>query len=275
MKPHLVAIVAFGLLAAAACGGSSKSAATGTAAPGQVPAGKITVFAAASLTGVFQKAATAFKAAHPGTDIAFNFAGSPTLRTQLEQGARADLLATADQANMQSATDKGLVRGSATVFAKNKLIVIVPKSNPAGIAGPADLAKPGLKLVLAQKDVPAGKYARESLQKLQSGPAAGAGFSDKVLANLVSEEANVKAVVAKVQLGEADAGIVYASDFSPAIVKDVTAIAIPDAYNVIAEYPVAVTAEASEADIAHAFIDFLLSDQGQAILTEAGFIGVK
>jgi molybdate transport system substrate-binding protein len=227
------------------------------------------------LTGVFQEAAAAFQSAHPGTRITFNFAGSPTLRTQLEQGARADILATADQANMEAAAAKGLLGGSATVFAKNKLTVIVPKSNPAGIATATDLAKPDVKLVLAQEDVPAGKYAREALRKMEADRAAGAGFSQEVLANVVSDEANVKAVVAKIQLGEADAGIVYTTDVTAALVNDVTTVAIPDAYNVVAEYPVAVTNDASEPDIARAFIDFLLSDQGQAILIQGGFIGVK
>jgi molybdate transport system substrate-binding protein len=262
----------------AACGGGAtvdRTATTVRTTADALPAGTIVVFAASSLTDAFTAERTAFEAIHRGVKIEFNFGGSPTLRTQLEGGARADVYASADQANMRAALDKSLVRDAGTIFVRNRLAIIVPASNPGRIAAPIDLAKPGLKLVLTGKDVPAGKYARDAFAKMEADAAFGAGFSNKVLANLVSEEANVKAVVAKVQLGEADAGIVYVTDVTAAISKDVTIVAIPDAYNVIATYPIAVTKDAEHADAALAFIDFVTSDAGQQILVTAGFLPAK
>jgi molybdate transport system substrate-binding protein len=204
--------------------------------------------------------------------ITFNFAGSPTLRTQLEQGARAGVLATADEKNMDAALQGGVVVNAGTTFARNTLAVIVPKSDPGNIVSPFDLAKSGLKLVLAQQGVPAGDYARQIFQNMEADPRGGAGFADKVLANLVSEEANVKAVVTKVQLGEADAGIAYVTDVTPDVAGDVMLIEIPDSLNVIAAYPIAVTSNAGEPEIARAFIKFILSARGQQILEGHGFL---
>lgn len=235
----------------------------------------VTVFAAASLTGAFGDAAHAFEASHSGVNVRFSFAGSPTLRTQLEQGARADLLATADEPNMQAALQQGVVRDTGATFARNRLAIIRPNPNPGAVSTPRDLAKSGLRLVLAASDVPVGRYARESLAKMAADPSFPAGFSARALANVVSEEPNVKAVLAAVQLGEADAGIVYATDLTPEIARDVNAIEIPDAYNVVASYPIAITTGAAEPKLAQEFIEFLLSDEGQAILKRYGFIGVK
>jgi molybdate transport system substrate-binding protein len=235
----------------------------------------VTVFAAASLTGAFGDAAHAFEASHTGVGVRFSFAGSPTLRTQLDQGARADLLATADEPNMQAALEQGIVRDAGMTFARNRLAIVRPNSNPGAVSTPRDLAKSGLRLVLAASDVPVGRYARESLAKMAADPSFPAGFSDGALANVVSEEPNVKAVLAAVQLGEADAGIVYATDLTPEIARDVTAIDIPDAYNVVASYPIAITTDAAEPELAQEYTDFLLSDEGQAILKRYGFIGVK
>ena len=239
-----------------ACGGGSSATPTAgtttqtTTAPAIVSAptlapGTLTVYAASSLTDAFKEIGTAFDAAHPGITTEFNFAGSPTLRTQLEQGAKADVLAVADEPNMQTALDKQIVGDTGSVFVKNRLAIIVPKSNPANLSSPTDLAKPGLKLVVAAADVPVGTYARNSIDKMAADASFGAGFSQKVLANVVSEEPNVKAVVAKVQLGEADAGIVYSTDVTPGVAGDITKIEIPDAYNVIASYPMAVTTGAA------------------------------
>lgn len=281
-----LATVALALLIAAlvvACRSDSKSlptaspvVPTSSAAPTKVPvAGKITVFAASSLTDAFQQIATDFQTANPGASVEFNFGGSPALVTQLDQGATADVLATADQKNMQAALDKTLVRDAGTPFVKNRLAIIVPKSNPGGIASPKDLAKPGLKLVLAQKDVPVGNYARQSLDKFSADPTYGAGFSQSVLTNLVSEEPNVKAVVTKVQLGEADAGIVYITDVTAGVAGDITTVPIDDQYNIIATYPIAITKDAGKPDVAQAFIDFVLSQKGQATLKQYGFIPIK
>jgi molybdate transport system substrate-binding protein len=235
--------------------------------------GTVMVFAASSLTDAFKEEATAFQAAHGGVHVSFNFAGSPTLVAQLEQGAQADVLATADEQNMHAALSNSAVIDAGQTFAHNVLVVIVPKSNPGGIASPLDLAKPGLKLVLAQEGVPAGTYARQSLAKFDGSEGYPPDFDARVLKNLVSNEPNVKAVAAKVQLGEADAGIVYTTDVTPGVAQDVRTVAIPDAYNVVASYPIALTSDASDVPAARVFIDFVLSAQGQAILRKYGFRG--
>lgn len=240
--------------------------------PGDATAGTLTVYAASSLTDAFTEIGAAFDAAHPGVHTEFNFGGSPTLRTQIEQGARADVVALADEANMRAALEKVIVADAGATFVRNKLTIIVPKANPGNVGTPADLAGNGLKLILAQANVPAGQYAREAIAKMAADPAFGADFAQRVQANIVSEEPNVKAVVAKVQLGEADAGIVYHTDVTPGVDGDVTAIEIADAYNVAAAYPIAVTSEARHADAARAFIAYILSEPGQVILVKHGFL---
>ena len=173
---------------------------------------------------------------------------------------------------MQAALSKGEVIDAGATFAQNVLVIIVPRSNPGKITSPADLARPGLKLVLAQDGVPVGTYARQSLAKFNgTGDAYPADFDSRVLKNLASNEPNVKAVVAKVQLGEADAGIVYATDVTAGVAPDVTSIPIPDHFNVVAAYPIALTSHASNTEAARAFIDFVLSSDGQAILAKYGF----
>jgi molybdate transport system substrate-binding protein len=231
----------------------------------------ITVFAAASLADAFTTMGQRFEATHPGIAVKFNFAGSQALATQMEQGASADVFASADQRWMQYADQHHLSGGPARVFARNRLVVITPKSNPGYVDRLPDLARPHLKLVLAAPQVPVGTYSREALRRLSAAPGFGADFGGRVLANLVSEEENVKGVVAKVQLGEADAGIVYATDVTRAIRSQLRVLDIPDASNPIAEYPIAPTAPAHR-DLAGAFIDFVLSPDGQAILAERGFL---
>jgi len=283
LRTNLSLVIAIAMIGAmfAACG-SSSSTATPTAAPPAPAAsptpnlsGSITVFAASSLTDAFNQEAAAFQKAHPGVTVKFNFGGSPTLVTQIDQGAPADVLATADEKNMKTATDKGLTSAPARIFAKNRLVIAVPKSNPGAIAAPLDLAKPGLKLVLAQKGVPAGDYARQIFTKMAADAAFGADFSDKVLKNLVSEEPNVKSVVSKIQLGEADAGVVYKTDVTAGVAGEVSAVAIPDSFNVIASYPIAVISKTGNAVLAAAFIDFILSAEGQKILVDNGFQPVQ
>jgi molybdate transport system substrate-binding protein len=274
----LVLLAGLLLVLASACGNDGTPAAPTPASTSAAPApvtGSITVFAASSLTDAFNQLASAFKAANPRAAVTFNFAGSPTLVTQLDQGASADVLATADQANMQSALDRRVVVDAGRTFARNRLTIIVPKRNAANIHAPSDLAKPGLKLVLAQASVPAGKYARQILANFDGKESYAADFDSQVLRNLVSEEANVKAVVTKVQLGEADAGIVYATDVTPGVAGDLVEVPIPDTYNVIASYPIAVTSDASNAATARAFIGFLLSAAGQAILEHGGFLSAE
>lgn len=227
----------------------------------------VTVFAAASLLEPFGEIGEAFRAATPDIEVLYNFDGSQTLRAQMEQGAIADVFASANVIEMDKAIAAGLVAAQAPqTFAHNKLVVIVPAINPVVVQSLSDLANPGLFLALAADDVPAGIYSRQVLKNLEAG--FGADFSEAVLANVVTEENNVKQVAAKVQLGEVDAGMVYATDaHSPELVV----IDIPEPYNVIAEYRLAATTRAPQPAAANAFVDFVLSATGQAILQKYGF----
>jgi len=233
----------------------------------------LTVFAAASLTEAFTEMGKDFGAAHPGVTVSFNFAGSQTLRTQLEQGAVADVFASANQTEMNTLVSDNLVAAnSSQIFLTNILIVILPANNPANIQTLHDLARPGLKLDLGDTTVPAGKYARQILDNLDKDPAFTPNFSTQVLANVVSNETDVKQVVAKVQLGEADAGIVYISDAIAAPTLKTIEIPAPD--NVIAKYPIAVLDKAPQPDLAANFIAYVLSSDGQATLKKWGFTPV-
>ncbi len=219
----------------------------------------LNVFAAASLTASFRTVATAFEAAHSGTKVVLNFAGSPTLVQQIREGAPADVFASADETNMQKLVDAGAVAGTPTVFAQNVLQIAVAKGNPEHVTGLADLARPGLVVVLCGETVPCGRYALEAFTKAGITPPAG------------SREPEVKAVVSKVALGEADAGIVYATDVRAAA-EHVEGIALPAATSPNARYPIAVLREAAHADTARAFVAFVLSDPGTKILGEYGFL---
>jgi molybdate transport system substrate-binding protein len=232
--------------------------------------GELTVFAAASLTDAFEAMQADLEAANPELTISYNFGGSQALVTQLTEGAQADVFASANNPQMDVAIEAGLVAGDPVTFVRNRLTVVTPAENPAGIASAADLGNEGLRLVLAQAEVPVGRYARESVCKMaMDAETYGDGFVERVAANVVSEEEDVRDVLTKVELGEADAGIVYVSD--AAISGDqVQTFAIPDEVNVIATYPVAAMAEGDEA-LAGAFISYLLSAEGQATLSEFGF----
>jgi len=229
---------------------------------------RLVVFAAASLTDAFTEIGAAFEAQNPGTTVTFNFAGSQTLRTQIEAGAPVDVFASANAREMDALVSAGMVRADAPrVFLTNQLVVILPASNPAGIEELQDIGAPGLKLVLAAQEGPAGNYARQSLEKMDA--SLEAGFSQRVLANVVSNEDNVKQVVTKVQLGEADAGIVYASDAVAA--PDLKRVEIPADLNVIASYPLAALEGSAHSDMARAFVEYVLSMAGQAVLEKWGF----
>lgn len=232
----------------------------------------LNVFAAASLADGFTDIGKSFEAAHPGVTVTFNFAGSQALRTQIEQGAVCDVFASANAKEMDTLVNEAFVPASAArVFVTNQLLVILPANNPANIETLADLANPSLKLVLAAEEVPVGKYARQALDNLNA--LYGADYKTKVLANVVSNEDNVKQVVTKVQLGEADAGIVYISDARAT--PELKTITIPTRYNVIAQYPIATLSEASQPDLAAKFINYVLSVEGQAILQKWGFTPVN
>lgn len=241
----------------------------GTGVP-TAEAATLNVFAAASLTGAFNEIGAAFGAANPGVTVVFNVAGSNELATQIGQGAPADVFASANAAQMEVAVASGRIdAGAARVFATNRLVVVYPADNPAGITALPDLAKPDTLLVLAAEEVPVGRYALEFLDMAAADAAFDSGFKAAVLANVVSYEANVRGVLNKVALGEADAGIVYASDLVG--VDGVAALAIPDALNVVAEYPIAPLNDSIHPELAAAFIDLVLSDLGQAVLAEYGF----
>ncbi len=228
------------------------------------------MFAASSLTDVFRAAGLAFMRANPEVVVELNFQSSSALATQIEQAAPADIFASADTANMQRAVDKGLLAAAPVDFVRNRPVIVVPARNEANIATPKDLATPGVKLVLAGPEVPIGNYARQVIDKLAADPTYGAMYRDATLKNIVSNEANVRAILAKVELGVADAGIVYRTDAQVSGAK-VKAIAIPDAVNVIAIYPIAVTKSARNPAAAEAFIAFLRGADGQRLLREAGF----
>jgi len=232
----------------------------------------LNVLAAASLTEAFGEIGRTFEQAHPETTVEFNFAGSQQLALQMEQGAPVDVFASADQRWMDYVKDKDLMEGEAPVFARNRLVVIVPKTNPARIRGLPDLVRRGTKSGLAAEAGPVGKYSREARQKLAAAEGYPAGYDRRVLANVVSQEENVKGVVAKVQLGEADAGVVYRSDVTPAVARYVRVFEIPDESNVIAEYPIGVVKSSRHPEAAQAFVDLVRSDEGQRVLQRHGLL---
>lgn len=234
---------------------------------GPASAETLRVFAAASLTDAFRAIAAVFEAAHPAVAVELNLAGSQLLRTQIEQGAAADVFAAAEPAHAEALRQAGLLHAFA-VFATNRLVVVVPRNDPR-VERLADLARPGVKLVLAGSGVPAGRYSAEVLGRLASSGAYGPDFAARVRRNTVSEETNVRVVLAKVALGEADAGLVYATDAASS--DRVRAIEIPAAQNVVAAYPIGVVTRSAAAGTARAFLDLVLGATGQAILRRHGF----
>jgi molybdate transport system substrate-binding protein len=247
-------IVAAALLAG--CGTTE-----GAAAPPSATAlrGTISVFAAASLTDSFKTLGSAFHTAHPGVTVQFNFAGTPTLLTQIEQGAQADVFASADITNMDKLKADGFTVGTPQVFAHNQLEIVVAAGNPKGITGLADLAKPGLIYISAAATVPVGKYALQALAK------AGVTVTPRSL------ETDVKSVVSKIELGEADAGIVYTTDLEAAKSK-AQGVLIPSADNMVATYPLVAVKGTKNSAVANAFIAFVLSSAGQSMLESFGFL---
>lgn len=259
-----------------ACGAAS--APEPTPAPTEAPAaltGTLTVFAAASLTDAFEEAATAFERAYPGTEIVYNFAGSQQLAAQINEGAPADVFASANAAQMNAATEGGRISADAQrPFVLNKLVVITPADNPAGITTLQDLAQPGLRLILADAAVPVGQYSLDFLSKAAASPDFTPDFSAVVSANVVSFEDNVRSVLTKIVLGEGDAGIVYTTD-AALEAANLQQIVIPDELNTIASYPIAPLNDSPNAALAEAFIAYLLSAEGQQLLAQYGFIPVE
>ncbi|HXQ56516.1 MAG TPA: molybdate ABC transporter substrate-binding protein [Actinomycetes bacterium] len=249
---RLAAVLAVAALVLAACGGDDNTSSGGSSGS----ANEIKVFAAASLTAAFTELGQRYTSANGGTKVTFNFAGSQALATQIRQAAPADVFASADTTNMDKVKD---LVGTPQNFASNLLQIVVEKGNPKAVKGLDDLANPDLKVVLAAPDVPAGRYAAEALN------------TAKVTVKPVSEEDNVKAVVTKVSLGEADAGMVYVTDVTAGGGK-VQGVDIPKDQNVTATYPIATVKAGKAQDKAQAFMDLVLSDQGQQVLKQYGFL---
>lgn len=232
--------------------------------------GEVTVFAAASLTDAFEAMGERLEAEHDGLRVSFNFAGSQVLVTQLAEGAEADVFASANGEQMAVAIEQGAVSSGARPFARNRLAIVVPSDNPADVLSPSGLGDEGVKVVLAQPEVPAGRYARESLCSMgQDREAFGDRFVERVSDNVVSEDEDVRDVLTRIRLGEADAGIVYLSDAVSAG-DEVRVIDIPEDVNVVAAYPIAAV-EGGDTGLADAFIDYVLGPDGQATLIEYGF----
>jgi molybdate transport system substrate-binding protein len=263
-KPSFVTLLVLALaLSLSGCGGGSAGAGRGERSA------TLTVFAASSLTDAFGELAKTFEERHPGVEVRQNFESSSTLLTQIQQGARADVFASAAQEEMSKAVEDGLVTGEPEVFVKNREVVIVPIDNPANIGDFQDLARPGIKLVLAEDGVPAGDYALEILRKADA--EYGSGFKQEVLSNIVSREADVRAAVSRVVLGDADATFGYASDYTPDIRDKVKVIQIPQNLAIIATYPIATLKDAQSPELAQEWVDLVVGAEGQRVLEKWGF----
>ncbi|MBE3591063.1 MAG: molybdate ABC transporter substrate-binding protein [Firmicutes bacterium] len=270
-RSWIIALVVALLCTAAGCSAPPAHPEAAAGAPSAVR-GEIVVFAAASLTDAFQDIGRAFEAAHPGTRVTFSFGGSSALRMQLEQGARADVFASANEAEMAKAESGGLLTGKPLIFARNRLVVIVPKDNPAHLKTLHDLAKPGVRLVTAADGVPIAAYTQDLLRRLSRDPQYGSDFVQRVNANVVSREQDVRQIVLKVSLGEADAAVAYATDVTPDVAGKVRTVEVPGAFNVLAAYPLAVLKTAPNPAGAEAFARFVLGPDGQSALKKWGFL---
>lgn len=223
---------------------------------------ELTVFAASSLGGAFRELAASFESRHEGVTVVLNLGPSDGLAAQIEHEGTADVFASASERWMDAVAGTAGIEDR-IVFATNRLVIVTPPDDPAGVSSISDLARPGLQLVLAAEGVPAGEYARQAL--------ANAGVAEGASANVVSNEEDNAGVVAKVVAGEADAGIVYASDVSAAAGNDLRAVEIPAGDNVVATYPIATIVGGAPADLARAFVDLVAGPEGQAVVQRYGF----
>ena len=264
MRLRLTIVVAAAVVASACSSGAASPSAD------QSVRVDLTIYGAASLKGILEEAKTAYSAAVLGTTLTVATDSSSALETQIEQGAPADVFLSADTTNPKKLVDAGLADGEPVVFAMNKLTIIVPSDNPAGTTSPADLAKPGVKIIAAGDDVPITKYATQLVGNLANLSGYPAGFEAAYAANVVSREDNVKAVVAKIELGEGDAGIVYVTDANAS--TKVATVDVPDAANVPASYAGVVVKASSHAEAARAFLAWLAGPAGQVFLARAGFV---
>lgn len=265
MRTRLVsAVLAVGLLVMAACGSSDGGTST-TGGGGDTA--ELTVLAAASLTDVFPKIGAEFTRAHPGVSFTFSFAGTDQLTAQIEQGAPADVFAGASTKYGDQLSGEDLI-DPPVIFCTNQLVIVTPASNPGDVQSLEDLATKHVKLVIGAETVPVGSYTRTVLANLDS--VYGDGYSDKVLANVVSNEDSVTSIVTKVQTGEADAGFVYVTD-AQAAGSDVNTITLPDEAQAVASYPIASVSASEHGTDAQEFVDYVLSKPAQAMLADAGF----
>jgi molybdate transport system substrate-binding protein len=251
-----LAVLALGATLVAGCGSSSGGGSSSSSS--SASSSTLTVFAAASLQKTFTTLGQQFEKEHPGTKVAFSFAGSSDLVTQITNGAPADVFASADQKNMTKLTDKKLVAGSPAPFATNVLTIVVPPSNPAGVATFADLANPGAKVVICAAQVPCGSVTQKVEQNT--------GTTLKP----VSEESSVTDVLSKVTSGEADAGVVYVTDAKGAGGK-VKAVDFPESAKAVNTYPIAALSASKQQDLARQFDDYVTGPVGQQVLRDAGF----
>lgn len=267
----MFAIAGLAIIGLVSCGGSGGGGDAGGKAAGGDPeqAGTLTVFGASSLTDAFGELSKTFEKDNPGVKVKSSFAASSALLTQIQQGAPADVFASADEAKIRTAVDDGLVEGKPQIFVRNRLVIITPKGNPAGIESYRDLSNRGIKLVLAQDEVPVAEYAKESLGKADK--EFGDGFKKEVFSNIVSREADVRASVNRVAVGDADATISYTSDVTPDVRDKVKTVEIPQKLNVVATYPIAVLKESESKELARKWVDFVISGEGQRVLKKWGF----
>jgi molybdate transport system substrate-binding protein len=236
---------------------------------------ELTVFCGAGLTGAFNEIGQLYENTS-GLSVNFNFDGIPALRAQIEQGAYADVIVSANLKHMDSLMAEGYIdNDTVKIFAGNKVAIIVPNDNPANITDLTDLAKPGVKILMGTKDLPAGDYTLQVLDKLAADSKYGPAYKEAVMANVVSEETTVNRIVSKVAMGEADAGFAFISDVSPQMVGKVTRIAVPDEYNAVGKFPLGMLKQSKHPKEAQSFIDLVMSEEGQAVLDKYGFIPVK
>ena len=254
MRRVAVALVSVAMIAMSACSSNAQGGSTNTT---------LTVLAASSLTDAFGEIGTDFENAHDGVTVRFSFGPSDGLAQQIQAGGPTDVFASASPTWMDAVAKDPGVRDRVD-FARNRLVIVTPADDPANVSSVDDLARPGVKLVLAAQGVPAGDYAREMLKN--------AGVSTRALANVVSNEEDVKAVIQKVILGEADAGIAYVTDVTPAVRDEIREVPIPDAVNVIATYPIAVVSSSGHSALAADFVRYVSGSAGEHVLASFGFL---
>jgi molybdate transport system substrate-binding protein len=264
-----VYLVTLGLVSCGGGGGGGSDSSGSGGGGGEDQGGTLTIFAASSLTDAFGELANTFEEQNEGVEVKQSFGASSDLLAQIQQGAPADVFASAAEEEMGTAVKDDLVSGTPEVFVKNREVIMVPRDNPANIGSLEDMARPNIKLVLAARDVPAADYAVEILGKANK--EYGSGFEDDVLSNVVSREADVRASVNRVVVGDADATFGYASDYTPDIRNRVKVIPIPPELNIIATYPIASLKDAEDPELARKWVDLVTGKEGQKVLKKWNF----